>query len=98
MIMGQCIRQKFKGDKPAEFCVLGLVDDTHAAAAHLFENAVVRDDLTDHEGARSWRAIMVGALTSQVKQLTAIHADATDWKCNRIPDAGTAGPVGHQSG
>ena len=62
MVNAGQIRQRFKGDKPAELCVLGLVDDTHAAA-HFLENAVVRDDLTDHEWARSWRAIIVGVLT-----------------------------------
>jgi hypothetical protein len=31
-----------------EPCVLGLVDDTHAAPTEPFEDAVMRDGLADH--------------------------------------------------
>jgi hypothetical protein len=31
-----------------ELCVLSLVDDTHAAAPELFQNAIVGNSLTDH--------------------------------------------------
>src|ERR1019366_4900164 len=45
----QFIRQEFEGYKPAKVGVLSLVDDTHAAATEFFDDAVMRDDLVDHE-------------------------------------------------
>ncbi len=43
------IRQKFEGNKAAQLGVLRLIDHTHAAATQLFDNAVVRDGLPNHE-------------------------------------------------
>ena len=43
------VRQKLERDKASQARVLGLVDDTHAAAAELFDNAVVRDGGVDHD-------------------------------------------------
>ena len=42
------VRQKLERDKAPQPRVLGLVDDTHAAAAELFDNAVVRDRGVNH--------------------------------------------------
>ena len=42
------IGEKFEGDETMEAGVLGLVDDAHAAAAELLDDAVVRDGLADH--------------------------------------------------
>ena len=40
--------EKFQRDETAELGVFGLVDDSHAAAAEFFEDAVVGDGLADH--------------------------------------------------
>ena len=42
LIFGDIVRQKFEGDKAPQPCVLGLVDHTHATAAKLLDNAVMR--------------------------------------------------------
>jgi hypothetical protein len=47
-ILRQRIRQEFQRHEAAEFSILSLVDNSHTAAAKLFQNAVVRDDLIDH--------------------------------------------------
>src|SRR5580700_584354 len=50
-LLRHIVRKKFKGDEAAKLGVLGLVDNTHTAAAKLLDDAVVRDGLTDHTGA-----------------------------------------------
>ena len=40
--------KKLQSDVPAQRFVLGLVDDAHATAAELLDDAVVRDGLADH--------------------------------------------------
>jgi hypothetical protein len=47
--MRQFLRQKFQRDMTPEVEVLGLVNNTHPAAADSFQNAVVRDGLANHE-------------------------------------------------
>ena len=54
---GQCLRvfghvvgQKLQRDESVQSYVFGLVHHTHAAAAELFDNAVMRDGLADHLG------------------------------------------------
>src|SRR4029077_9490256 len=47
-VLGDLIGQKLQGDKPAESDVLGLIDDTHPAAADLLNNAIVRNGLAEH--------------------------------------------------
>jgi hypothetical protein len=46
--LGQVVGKKFKRDKPAKRGVLGLVNNTHAATAQPFDDAVARDGLADH--------------------------------------------------
>ncbi len=41
-------REKFQCDKTMEPGVFGFLDDPHAAAAQLFNNAVVRDGVNVH--------------------------------------------------
>jgi hypothetical protein len=43
----QRVGEKLQCNEPVEASVLGLVDDSHAPAAHLFQNVVVRDVLVD---------------------------------------------------
>ena len=50
-IVGYFIGKKFKRDEAVQARVFGLVDDAHAAATEFFEDAVVRDGLSD-EGLR----------------------------------------------
>ena len=48
-ILRKIVGQEFQRDEAAEFGVLGLVDDAHAAAAEFFEDVVTGDRLADHE-------------------------------------------------
>jgi len=56
-VAGEFFGKKFEGDEAAEFRVFGFVDDSHAAAAEFFEDAVVRDSLADH-----WSRIVRGGV------------------------------------
>jgi hypothetical protein len=47
-ILRPLLRQELHGDGPAQPDVFGLVDNTHASRAQLFENAIVRNRLPDH--------------------------------------------------
>ena len=47
------VGQELQGDRAAKISVFGLVDDTHAAATQLLDDAVVRDGLADH-GIEPW--------------------------------------------
>ncbi len=53
-VSGQLLGQELQGDETVELRVLGLVDDTHATAAMLLNNLVVRNRLADfgHGGLR----------------------------------------------
>ena len=46
-ILGKFFGQKLKRDEAAKFEILGPVNDTHAAAAQLLDDAVMRDGLAD---------------------------------------------------
>ena len=46
-IFGDVVGQELEGDKTVQPNVLGLVDNTHATAAHLLNHAVVRYGLSD---------------------------------------------------
>ena len=48
-IAGHFVGQKLQRDKAVQARVLGFVDHAHATAAELFDDAVVRDGLADHE-------------------------------------------------
>src|ERR1700746_2587125 len=48
-VRGDVFRKKFEGDEAAKLDVLRLIDDTHTATAELFDDAVMRDGLADHE-------------------------------------------------
>src|SRR5208283_4501529 len=52
-VLSYVLGQKLQRDKAAKFRVLGLINNTHASAAELLDDAVVRDDLADH----SWRIL-----------------------------------------
>src|SRR5580658_1466221 len=46
--------QELERDKTVKPGILGLVDDTHPAAAKLLHDAVMRDGLADHSGDQSF--------------------------------------------
>src|SRR5580698_6454871 len=64
----QRVGEKLQCNEPVEASVLGLVDDSHAPAAHLFQNVVVRDVLVD-QGERNPCRAMVGRCPCEVKRL-----------------------------
>ena len=47
-IAGDIVGKKFQGDETVKANVLGFIDDSHAATAELFGDAVVRDSLANH--------------------------------------------------
>src|SRR4029077_2995075 len=46
-IASQIIRKKLEGHESVEPCIFGFIDDTHPAAAELFQNAIVRNGLSE---------------------------------------------------
>ncbi len=52
-VFGNVVGQELQGDEAVQLHVLSLVDHTHAAAAELLDDAVVRDGLADH-GIVQW--------------------------------------------
>jgi hypothetical protein len=52
-VAGNVIGQELEGYEAMEASVFRLVDHTHAAAAQLLDDAVVRDDLPDHAEKRA---------------------------------------------
>src|SRR5882724_5819250 len=48
----QLFGQELQGDQAAELDILRLVHYTHPAATELFQNAVMRDGLANHEARR----------------------------------------------
>jgi hypothetical protein len=47
-ILRDGIRKKLQGDKPPQGNVFGFIDNAHPAATQLFNNAIVRNGLTNH--------------------------------------------------
>ena len=66
VIVGKMVGQKLERDLAAEFQVLGFIDDAHPAPAELFEDAVMRDGLSDH-----WAEILGG----EVGQVNEVEED-----------------------
>ena len=61
-ISGYIVGQEFQSNKAAKFGVLGLVHDTHPAAAQLLDDAVVRDGLADERCGVRHLALMLGCI------------------------------------
>src|SRR5882724_10884648 len=66
-VPGEIIGEEFQGDKSVEARVLGFVDNAHAAATELFDDAVVGDGLPDQGGVRHL-ADMLGCEQRQVNE------------------------------
>ena len=60
--------EEFEGNKPPELDVFGFVDDTHAAATELFNDAVVGDGLPDEGRGVRHLADMLGCKQRQVNE------------------------------
>jgi hypothetical protein len=54
-VFGYIIGKEFEGNEAVELHVFGFVDHSHAAAAELFYDEVVRDGAPDHQGANLTR-------------------------------------------
>jgi hypothetical protein len=64
-VFNDVIGQKLQGDKSVEGYVLGLIDDTHAAATELLDNVVMRDGPADHSGDSGiWSPHLTDAATA----------------------------------
>ena len=48
MVSGYIARQEFQSYEAVQSGVFGLINDTHAATAEFFDDAVMRDGLPDH--------------------------------------------------
>src|ERR1700730_14730526 len=74
-VSGDLVRQELQGHKTMESGVLSLVDDTHATAAQLLDDAVMRDGLADQSvGSRAcWERMLVGG-RRQVNQKLALRS------------------------
>src|SRR5207302_9098090 len=57
-ISSNVIRQKLQRHKTTELGVLGLVDQTHPAAAEPLDDAIMRDGLADHGGMTHERRVV----------------------------------------
>jgi hypothetical protein len=64
-VADQIIGETLESDKAAKLRVFGLVDDAHSAAAELFDDAVMRNDLESLLKNRSWPG-MLGCAQEQV--------------------------------
>jgi hypothetical protein len=58
-VSGYFFGKELQGDKAAQTRVFSLVDNAHATATQLLDDAVVRDGLADHQGQilrrRNWQ-------------------------------------------
>src|SRR5258708_39692484 len=54
-VFGYVVGEELESHKAIEFYILSLVDHAHAAAAEFLDNAVVRDDLADHQKMLGFR-------------------------------------------
>src|ERR1700746_3615379 len=64
-ILGDVVRQKFQRDEAAQLGVLGLVDNTHAAATKLFHDAILSESLADHDWILRWNLIRAAIAESK---------------------------------
>ena len=58
LILSDIFRKKFERNEAVEARVLRFVNNPHAAAAQLLDNAVVRDNLANHFPTSDWAEIL----------------------------------------
>src|SRR5215472_15404871 len=66
-VLSEVLGQKFQRDKASKARVFRLVDDTHAAPAQLFQNAVVRDGLIEQRAFPVRWGVMLRGEQREVK-------------------------------
>ena len=57
-VLGEFFRQELQGDGTLELGVLGLIDDTHAPATQLLQDAIVGNGLANHTRNQPLHAIL----------------------------------------
>src|SRR4029077_7747851 len=67
-VLRHILRKEFQCDEAVKASVLGLVYDSHASAAELFDDAVMRDNLTSHSFPRAG-----------LKSYGRLSVKSTDW-------------------
>jgi hypothetical protein len=75
-VTGNFIGQELEGYEAVEAHVLSLVDHTHATAAQLLHNAVVRDGLVDQRKNPAPCATIVGASVAPSQCISGKHSTA----------------------
>ena len=60
VVVGYFFGEEFESDKTVQPSVLRLIDDTHATAAKLFNDAVVRESLANQGLGISHQALILG--------------------------------------
>src|SRR4029077_1844744 len=88
MVSGYIVRKEFQCDKTAQLAVFSLVDHAHTTATKLFQDAIVRDGLTDHEGRYPSVKRMLGGIRKQVKPTC--HRGARRGGCSRPAERSSA--------
>src|SRR6266550_6731113 len=74
-IVSYFFRQELQSHESAKARVLGFVDNTHAAAAELLNDAVVRDGLADHA-----QACYGGSLGKSMKAMEFAASQKSCWR------------------
>ena len=72
----------------AELGILGLIDDTHAAAAQLLQDAIVRNGLANHARNQPLGAILGCACRQVNVQMGAQYAAELPYELVQLPRAG----------
>src|SRR6266852_9300390 len=67
-VLRYILRQKLQCNEAVKPSVLGLVNDSHASAAELLDDAVMRDDLSNHSFSPRCAEILRAAM-GQVKPI-----------------------------
>ena len=87
-VFRKSFRQEFQGDSALELGVLGPVDDAHAAATQLLQDAIVRNGLTNHARNQPLGAILGCACRQVNVQMGAQYAAELPYELVQLPRAG----------
>src|SRR5208282_525848 len=84
-VAGNIVGQKFQRDKTIQAGVLRFIDDTHASAAELFDDAVMGDGFAEKGCGFHHFALILGSVRSQSKSTTE-HRELFSYGLNKRID------------